>query len=278
MDYVLGARAGFFFWSPYYKDMPDGTGFADMRTGHGGLYGPIAVLNFTESISFSVSGLFGQQTTQWHTWDESGFDHDGKQYSLSRVSYVKANRYDVDSAVSYALRPGVRIFAGYKFQYMKLNWISTERSFNITDSETENRNNEFEFKVPIHGFALGCGYSGSISDLYFFSVSFSGIYSRGVLEFSNIQTQYNDDGLAPPETGKTNPRYETDEINIHQYGFNIEPSIGIRTSGPMVTLGFRYQLLRTQFYELDSSGGDGPDDRWMNDQLYGVFMAVMFAI
>ncbi|MBP7582585.1 MAG: hypothetical protein KBA61_01045 [Spirochaetes bacterium] len=281
MDYVLGARAGFFFWSPYYKDMPEGTGFAEMRTGHGGLYGPIFVLNFTDTVALSVSGLFGQQTTQWHSWNGTGAKDDGTEFLYSRTAYVEANRYDVDSALSYALMPGLRLFAGYKFQYMKVNWYSTERIYTPTSPETYKtfiNDNEFEFKVPLHGVALGCGYSRSLTDLYFFSVSVSGIYTRGTLNSSQYSAQYNDVGLVPPESGKPNPREETFKTNIHQYGFNIEPSIGIRTSGPIVTLGVRYQLLRTQFYELDSSGGDGPDDRWMNDQLYGVFVAVMFTM
>ncbi len=269
LDYVLGARAGFFFWSPYYKDMPEGSGFDDMRTGHGGLYGPIFVLNVTDSIAFSVSGLFGQQTAQWHSWNQSG-DHDSTTYYFSRTSYMEANRYDVDSAVSYAIIPGLRIFAGYKFQYMHLKWFATERRYetilNVDDSS-------FEVKVPLHGIAIGCGYSRSITDMYFLSVNFSGIYTQGMFKYDQITYKY----LAASPLPDVVETY-SGEFEMRQYGFNLEPSVGIRTGGLIVTLGIRYQLLRTQFYELDSSGNDGPDNRWMNDHLYGIFVAVMYVL
>ncbi len=278
IDYVLGARAGFFFWRPFYKDMPSGTGLDDIRTGHGGLYGPILAVNFTEQITLSVSGLFGQQTTQWHTWDGYNVSNEGTQYQYSRTSYVEANRYDVDSALSYALIRGLHIFIGYKFQYMGMDWYSTERIYLITDNRTEIRNDKFEFKVPFNGFALGIGYSANLSNLYYFTISLSGIYARGQFKVYQISTEYNDTGFVPSTPTEPNPRDESQNIKIHEYGINIEPSVGIRTPGPLVTLGIRYQLLRNQFYNLDSSGGDGPDDRWMNDHLYGIFVSVMYVL
>lgn len=269
MEYVLGARAGFFFWSPFYKDMPEGSGFDDMRTGHGGLYGPIFLVNFSESVALSVSGLFGQQTAQWHSWNRSGISG-STPYSYSRTSYLEANRYDVDSALSYAVLPGLRVFAGYKFQYMKLQWNSTERRY---DTSLNADDTSFEFRVPLHGIALGGGYSRNFTDLYFFTVNFSGIYTRGMLKFSQIRYKYDGTGPSPVDVSS-----DSDEIDMHQYGFNIEPSVGLRTAGPIVTLGVRYQLLRTQFYEINSSGSNGPDNNWMNDHLYGIFVAVLFMI
>lgn len=278
IDYVLGARVGFFFWRPFYKDMPSGVGFDDIRVGHGGLYGPILAANFTDQIAFSVSGLFGQQTTQWHSWDGYATSGEGEAYRYSSTSYVEANRYDVDSALSYTLVPGFRVFLGYKFQYMKVGWYTTERNYFVADNATEIHDSEFEFKVPLNGFALGCGYSTDISNLYFFSIHLSGIYARGEFQVYHLTTRYNNTGFIAPTTEQPNPQYEESRLNVHQYGFNIEPSIGIRTPGPLITLGIRYQLLRTQFYNIDTSGGDGPDDRWMNDHLYGVFVSVMYVL
>jgi hypothetical protein len=258
--------------------MPEGSGFDEIRTGHGGLYGPIFVANLTSALAFSVSGLFGQQTTQWHSWNNMN-DYGTEIHYTSRTSYLEANRYDVDSAVSYAIFPGIRLFMGYKFQYMDVQWVTAERRYmdKTPDPDVFQVYEQIiNFKVPIHGIALGCGYTRSISDLYFFSVSFSGIYTRGLFKYSSERITY--DGTSPSPLPPTENSYESKDVDVHQYGLNIEPSIGIRTSGPMVTLGFRYQLLRTQFYELDSSGQGGPDDRWMNDHLYGVFVAVMFVM
>ncbi len=278
MDYVLGARAGFFFWRPFYKDLPEGSGFEDVRTGHGGLYGPILVANLTDRWGISVSGLFGQQTTQWHSWNGSGVEDSGNLYNYSRTSYMEANRFDVDTTVSFALFQGFRAFAGYKFQYMKVGWFSTERIYNISSNSTDIRDQEFEFRIPLHGIALGCGYTANLSDLYFFAVSISGIYTRGIFSVDQTSVKYINTGLAPPQPNDPNPRYESMDVDMHQFGVNIEPSVGIRTPGPLVTLGVRYQILRTQFYNLDSSGGDGPDDRWMNDHLYGIFVTVMYVL
>lgn len=278
IDYVLGARAGFFFWRPFYKDLPSGTGFEDIRTGHGGLYGSILATNFTDRIGLSISGLMGQQTTQWHSWNNSGVSGDGSPYNYSRTSYVEANRYDLDSTLSYSIMPGFRLFIGYKFQYMQVKWYSTERIYMINDNKTEIRDVEFEFTMPLHGIAAGCGYSSNISSYYFFTVSLSCVYTCGAFNYDNVVTKYIDTGIAPPGVNESNPRRESDEMDVHQYGFNIEPSVGIRTSGPLVAIGIRYQLLRTQFYNIESSGGDGPDDRWMNDHLYGIFVSVMYVL
>lgn len=278
MDFILGARGGFFFWRPFYKDLPAGAGFEDIRTGHGGLYGPIISIGFTEKIYFSVSGLFGEQTTQWHSWGGYGISDGGEPYQFSLVSYVEARRSDIDSAVSYAVTPEFRFFIGYKFQYMKVNWYKTARYYSINQNQTRNRDEEFEFTVPLNGVAIGCNYAANLTDLYFFSVNISGVYTRGLFQVDQIATKYNNTGLEPPQVNEPNPAESSMDIDVHQYGVNFEPSLGIRTSGPLIAIGLRYQLLRTQFYNLSATNNDGPDDRWMNDHLYGVFVSVMYVL
>ena len=269
-DYIIGAKGGYFVWRPFLCDIP-GNEFSTLESGTGALAGPILGIAFTDDITLSVSGLFGQQTAQWSMGNT--FNEEEGKYE-STTSYMQEQRYDIDTALSYQVIPGMRVFIGYKYQYLEVDLIDSKRNaFNATTMELEE--DKMVFEIPLHGIAIGGSYAAPISDLYFFSVSLSGIFMRGKFKITEYEMRY-ETGSGTAATGEPH-NYESFTWDMQQIGFNFEPAIGIRTSGPIITLGVRYQLLRTQFYNTEASN-DGPGDNWMNDHLYGVFMSVMFVL
>ena len=58
---------------------------------------------------------------------------------------------------------------------------------------------------------------------------------------------------------------------------NLKPSIGLSTGGhgPIITLGGRLQIMRTRLVNIGDE--DEMPTNWMNDYLYGIFVAVMFS-
>jgi len=268
-DYIVGAKGGYFVWRPFLRDVP-GSEFSNLESGTGALAGPILGVAFTNDITLSLSGLFGEQTAQWSA--DNTYNAEDNKYQ-SNTCYMQERRYDIDTALSYQILQGLRLFLGYKYQYLEVDWIRTRRNaFNATMIRLEEDKNVFE--IPQHGIAIGGSYAAPISDIYFFSVSVSGIFMRGKFKATEYETAY-DTSNSTAITGKSYQGSET--WDIQQIGLNFEPAIGIRTGGPIITLGVRYQLLRTQLYNTEASN-DGPSNNWMNDHLYGIFMSVMFVL
>ena len=269
-DYIVGAKGGYFVWRPFLRDIPGPGGFSTLESGTGALAGPIFGIAFTDDITLSVSGLFGQQTAQWSMGNMYN-EKEGKYESTT--SYMQEQRYDIDTALSYQVIRGLRLFVGYKYQYLELDWISSSRQAGDVTSMSVSEDHVI-FKIPLQGVAVGGSYTAPFSDLYFFSMSFSGIFMRGKFKYSSHETRYRTyESTAITGT----PDDESATWDMQQIGFNFEPAIGIRTAGPIISLGVRYQLLRTQFYNAEASN-DGPSDNWMNDHLYGIFMSVMFVL
>ena len=269
-DYIIGAKGGYFVWKPFLRDIP-GNEFSTLESGTGALAGPVLGIAFTGDITLSVSGLFGEQTAQWSVGNSYVAEDDDYQ---SLTCYMQEQRYDIDTALSYQLIQGLRVFLGYKYQYLEVDYIKTRRTAeNATMMGLEE--DKMVFEIPLHGVAIGGSYAAPISDLYFFSVSLSGIFMRGKFKVTEYEMEYNT-GTSTAITGT--PESGNQTWDLQQIGFNFEPAIGIRTSGPIISLGVRYQYLRSQFYKQEATSNDGPSNNWMNDHLYGVFMSVMFVL
>lgn len=269
MDYIIGAKGGYFVWKPFLSDI-SGSEFSTLESGTGALAGPFLGIAFTNDITLSLSGLFGQQTAQWSMGNRYN-EKDGKYESTT--SYMQEQRYDIDTALSYQVIQGVRLFAGYKYQYLEVEWISSSRHAGDATSMSVEED-DVVFKIPLQGIAIGGSYTAPFSNLYFFSMTLSGVFMRGKFKYSSHEIKYRT-YESSAITGT--PDDESATWDMQQVGLNFEPAIGIRTGGPIITLGVRYQLLRTQFYNAEASN-DGPSDNWMNDHLYGVFISVMFVL
>ncbi|HQO00959.1 MAG TPA: hypothetical protein PLI62_01735 [Spirochaetota bacterium] len=270
MDYIIGAKGGYYVWKPFIRDIP-GNEFSTLESGTGALAGPILGISFTNDITLSLSGLFGQQTAQWNV--NNAYRAEDNDYQ-SLTCYMQEQRYDIDTALSYQVIQGLRVFIGYKYQYLEVDYIKTRRTAeNATMMGLEE--DKMVFEIPLHGVAFGGSYAAPITDLYFFSVSLSGIVMRGKFKVTEYEMEYNT-GTSTAIAGTSGSGSQS--FDMQQMGFNFEPAIGIRTGGPIITLGMRYQYLRSQFYNQEATSNDGPSDNWMNDHLYGVFMSVMFVL
>ncbi len=271
MDYILGVKGGYFFWEPSLKKS-EINGFSQMDKGSGALYGPVFSVIFTPEISLSLSGLMGEQGTSWQTSRE--LNSQGK-YVSGDFSF-NSKRYDLDGALSYRLGESFKVFAGYKYMYLKSRMQYTEFRVDSNGKLEEVNIDDGEFKQPSHGPALGLGISIPLSKGYFFAVNLSGLYMKGKLEIQN--KEYGGYESSNFTTPKVSDKDRNLKFDTEIWGGNLEPSVGVNMGEgmPIVTLGVRYQWLRIKY--KSNTTQDALPSKAMNDKVYGVFVGVMYQI
>ena len=261
LDFIAGAKAGYFTWRPYFKDI-DTEFFQTIEKGDGVLYGPVLSLLFTKDISFSMAGLYGIQSANW-----SYRDHwDGANY-LSGVYFINSTRVDFDTALSYRVFQSLKVFVGYKYQSIENVMMQEERkSDDLNDINIHVNESKINMDVLSHGPALGIGYSKTFAKIFFITANFSTLYMFGTFKADQILYEY--DGTSPKQSGSGNLMND----KTKHIGINFEPSVGISVENRIiVTIGGRYQWLRTEI-DTDVKVAQGP----LNDYLYGVFFSVLF--
>lgn len=269
MEYMAGAKAGYYAWQPFYKDL-GASGMSDIEWGDGILYGPIVSFIFTPELSLSVAGLMGNQSTHWQS-EFSDFD---SSTSTSGNYHFEVFRIDLDSALSYRISESIRLFAGYKYLHMEVDYKYTElRTAIPNDNLTQVIMEDIQSLVYSHGPAAGLGYSLPLSQHYFISTNVSAVYMWGTIKSKGTQEYEWSDFTNPPNQAPG----EMPRTAIRQIGLNIEPSIGMSPGKglPIITLGFRYQRFWVQFTE-NTTGSDPFPSKWLDDTMLGVFMSVVF--
>jgi hypothetical protein len=268
-DFIIGAKGGYYAWVYFFKEL-DAPVLADIDKGEGFLVGPVISALFTADTSLSVALLTGKQNTHWYSPNQYQSERDAW---MSGTYYVDVNRTDIDTALSYRLMQNMKVFLGYKVQIIEANLKYTERRYNPTGDRAVFEG-DIDAKTPSHGPALGIGYSLPIDKGYFTAANLSVLYMWGEFEKREKRYDYNIDpdtdfqyGVLTKEPGVT--------LDTRMYGLNFEPSLGFSAGEgwPIITLGFRYQLLRTKY--IDKIEGTTPSV-YVNDHLYGVFMSVLF--
>lgn len=278
MDYIVGAKAGYFVWQPYFQEMK-GSGIEEVKDGNGMLYGPVASIIFTPDISFSAVFLTGKQTTQWHDEDKHKTWAGNKIISTGNF-YTDILRYDFDSALSYRILDRFKVFLGYKYQYTETTLKGEFRSYLIDHDEDRVNEGDVKFNIPSHGPGLGVGYSIA-GNIFFATANLSAIYMFSKFNFEkNMWVEYTPQGDELVNDGTMNA--EKSSYDTRQVGLNFEPSVGLRVENVVVTLGFRLQWMRTQFVDdpvvEDGDGGHQfAPKSWMNDYLYGAVVGFMYA-
>lgn len=267
MDFLLGAKAGYFVWDPYLKRSGSPM-YASMENGSGQLYGPVFSMLFTSDFSLSLSGLFGEQLANWAEMDYVR----GGSNLLSSTYNVEITRRDVDTALSYRLTENFKLFAGYKYQYFNMTIEDVYFSRNISTGVQSGGYEKIEIEMPFNGPAAGIGFSTQIGERFFFAANLSGLYMWGKFKFDYSSYYYSTSGGAM----LTNPGPSgMDGITMNARGINCEPTIGVSTGDglPIVTLGVRFQWSQTEFHGMPSDSG--MKDGWMNDYQYGIFVSVV---
>lgn len=267
VDFIVGAKAGYYAWDPYIKDVP-GSGFSEIDMGVGILYGPVISVLFTENISLSLAGLMGVQSAHWLSKVASH-----ESYYTTGTFYFESRRTDIDAALNYRILQNFKVFLGYKYQHIvsKLRYTELRTDSSLVISEIDVNDDEIE--TPSHGPALGIGYSLPFGKGFFVAANLSGLYMRGRLTVNESwklsYSVFNDPHLNEGSNKET--KWDTEQM-----GVNFEPSIGFSAgeSGLIFTLGFRYQWLRTKI-----DGDLEPGTKWpdMDDYLYGIFISVLYS-
>lgn len=263
-EYMAGVRTGYFAWQPYLKEV-GGSGMSDIKWGTGVLYGPIFSIIFTDDLSISVSALFGKQSTHW----QSEFSYFDSSTRITGNYYFEGFRADVDSALSYRLSQYFKIFAGYKYQYLDMDYNYTELRTNLSNNITGVYVTAINISTNLfHGPALGLGFNYPVTDVYFFSINVSGLYMTGDTEFKSKGYE----SVPPPIlTPGTDSKIESP---LRQIGINVEPVIGMNPGNnlPIITVGIRYQKSRLQI----TSSELGLQNKWLDDTIAGAFISIVF--
>jgi hypothetical protein len=264
LDFIVGAKAGYYGWEPFLKELK-GSGFSEIDVGTGVLYGPVFSVLFTPDISLSLAALTGIQSTHWSAQYDPY-----ESYYLAATYFFESRRTDVDSALSYRIMQNLKVFLGYKYQYIKSTIQYTELRTDAAKLITEINLFDLDAKALSHGPALGIGYSLPLGKSFFVTANLSGLYMWGYFEGEG-DFQYNYSAF-DTWTPVTPMKFK---IDTRQFGVNLEPAVGFSAgeSGLIFTLGFRYQWLRTEFLEEHEPGEKIRD---ANDYLYGVFVSVLY--
>jgi len=266
-EYMAGVRAGYFAWQPFMKEV-GGSGMSDITWGNGVLYGPIFSILFTDNLSLSVSALLGKQSTHW----QSNFSYFDSDTRVTGNYYFESFRADVDSALSYSLSQYIKVFAGYKYQYLNMDYKYTELRTDLLNEIDEVYVDSINISAnKFHGPALGVGFTYPMTDVYFFSMNVSGLYMTGDIEFKD--EGYDNDNLSGSRI--LNPKAIAKfEYPVRQIGVNVEPVIGMNPGNnlPIITVGVRYQRSRFKINETD----DAFEYKWLDDTIVGAFVSIVF--
>ncbi len=265
VDFIAGARGGYFVWHPYLQEI--GEQFKDMKKGDGVLYGPVFSAMFTHDLSFSVSGLFGQQSADWLS--ENFYQSDPDKLKTGNYSF-KVIRADIDSALNYRLTDNFKLFGGYKYQYLKIQHkaVLYERESDNTINASVEKN---EIKMPYNGPAIGLGFSTFFGEKFFITSNLSLLYMWGKMDMYSSGYSYDSGNPMPKPIGG-----DVKGLKIQTRGINLEPSIGASLGEglPIVTLGLRFQWTQVHFVNPPQEMEIKKD--WANDYLYGIFITVLY--
>jgi len=272
VDFMLGAKAGYFVWDPYINEIGGG-GLEDLEYGSGILYGPVISVSFTPDLTFSVSGLFGTQSAHWYSPDQLTTVGGGGQYNISGTYFVEIDRIDIDSALSYRLTEKMKVFAGYKYQRGLFTMKSTERRYDPVGANDLVYDGYMKINIPAHGPALGLGFSQPLGSQFFAAANLSGLYmfNLGKMKEQKYKEYLASNGLeflGVVETGTPI------SLEAEQIGFNFEPAVGglFESVGIVVTLGARLQYTWIRFNNPEDVLPDG----WSPDIQYGLYMTVLY--
>lgn len=284
-DLVLGGKAFYANWDPYIKDIPGeyplakGQGWELIETGGGWMYGPSAGLSLMDKISLSVSYMYGNLLSKFDGISSaSGGGSNINSVACETSGYAEAERQDLDAALSFNINTFFKIFAGCKYQPIKLTVKQGQEpyvDFIVSppdDAYYSYRKSKMVFESESTSPAVGIGYSQSFADIFAFTLNISALYLLGNMEVTRREIVFNN----PPET---HDAFRA-EMDLSGWGFNAEPAIlCILKENIIIQAGFRYQMLRINGdFKVKSGSGSEPDVTMdgLIDQVYGVTFTVLY--
>jgi len=272
VDFIIGAKTGYYIWEPYLDEIPN-SGIDGVDRGDGLLYGPVASSSLTDNLSISISALFGMQSKHW-TDTENTVDFGGSESLTSGTYYADMKRRDIDFAISYRIFKQFKFIAGYKYQHIEMTFKETALINGPTYYNV--RHHHVLVNIPSHGPAFGFGYAHTFSEIFFASVNLTGLYMWSKFEIDeNDIVFYEPDGTV----FQKNPDPQEDvSFDTRQVGFNLEPSFGSVIQNNLIfVIGLRYQMLKTKFVDKFVVGtNDLTPGGWVTDSIYGAFVSVMY--
>ena len=245
--------------------------FNGIDHGDGVLAGPVIGIPIGDMMSISLSGLFGKQSTHWSLpYDNRIFDT-GSAIPSEGTYMFDEIRYDIDAALSFNVLEHVKIFAGYKYQYLDITFEFTEVRW---DTNAIISYNTVNATFPSHCIAAGVGLNYTFSDIFFVTGNLSLLYGlQSEFDITLESEERDNNGNLTSSSFKENKIF-----SFRLWGINAEPSIGAKIGSSLIgTLGARFQFLQYESERTEINTGINKGDK-LNDYLYGIFVGVMYLI
>ncbi len=280
-DILIGVKAWYASWDPLYVDVGDDfpeTGWQNIETGRGMLYGPSLGIGLTDNINFSVSYLFGTLRAQYQK-DYTDIAAENKtEYDYYKIGTAEVSRQDLDMALSYNTSPTFKVFAGFKYQPAEFKLKSAGTDWQTADPSGTDvlRLERHKFKQKIYGPAIGIGFTYPLADIVAFTANIALLYLQGDSKMTLEGVTY--DNI--PASTIENSYEDKFTIDITGMGINVEPSlVALLKEKVVLVLGFRYQYLKitAESNYFDSTLGDKEIDD-LNDHYYGFYVSVLYKL
>lgn len=280
VEFIAGAKIWYVNWMPWLRDAGQTAedryfGFQNVELGNGLMYGVSGSLRITDEITASVSYLYGVLDSNFEHEDrgwirgESGLE----DKKFRQVGSAEIKRHDLDSALAYSVLSWFKVFAGYKYQPLKIKikqegvekiYTPASRKYTIMKQNLDMQN---------HCPAIGVGVSKPLSDVFVFNFNLSALYLTGTTDYSLEINSYTNADLDTP--GPT--QNISAEMKQTGWGCNVEPSVVAIIGGDiLIVLGFRYQVVMIDAIYKDKEQGTETPYSNMKDHVFGAYLNVMY--
>lgn len=279
MDFLVGAKIAYVGWHPFLIDVGDtveGPGWKYLDEGSGLMYGPNVALMLTDKINLGVSYLYGNLSSNLNKRFTATEGPNTNTYDTT--GQVDIIRQDVDATLSYSLSPAFKIFAGAKYQPIKVTIKSSGAKWG--DGYPANEGAFFSKSQEMNAWyldpAVGVGLTLPLSEKLVFTINLSALYITGKFKVNKEKSvEYVSTAFDTPVPGTGN----SFEMDMSGYGANLEPGLAfIMSENLFIMLGARIQYTRLS---TEPSGGDtsnAPTLSGLNDIIYGGYVSVIYKI
>lgn len=277
MEVIAGAKVWYANWIPWLRDAGQTAedryfGFQNVEMGGGWMYGVSASIRFTDTISLSVSYLYGMLDSSYEHEDRGIIRGDDIEFYQTGTAEI--TRQDLDTALNYSVTSWLKVFIGYKYQPIKIDTEQVGAEHNYTAGENYFMEMTQEVEVVNHCPALGFGVSYPLTDMFVLNASFSLLYLTGSMDYTLTIRSYQDADISLPPAGSGDIRGEMD---LSGWGFSIDPSMVVLLKENIIlVIGFRYQMIEVDGDYRTIGTSEELTYTDMRDHIFGAYLSAMY--
>lgn len=281
LELIAGAKIWYANWIPWLRDAGQTAedryfGFQNVEIGGGWMYGISASMRFTESLSLSVSYLYGVLDSSYEHEDR-GFirSESGPQdVEFCQTGTAEIARQDLDTALNYSVMSWLKVFIGYKYQPIEIDTDQVGAEHNHTTGTNYFKKMTQTIELENHCPALGFGVSYPLTDMFVLNVSASLLYLTGSMDYKLKIRNYPDADISQPPLASGDIRGEMD---LAGWGFSVDPSLMVLLQENIIlVVGFRYQMISVDGDYKSEESSEELTYTDMRDHVYGAYLSAMY--